>query len=150
VKPQAATRCVHLSTEVTPVWLFTAVAPDMIVVVARSCKALTTHVTRIRFLTSVQADVIHQANAGCQYLVAMWTFQLLAPSLVADPWIRFPGSGLCNADSPLTELKQDLAVVFWLSTSLPRAKRGVGREVERSGTRRGDTFRARIELVDLH
>ena len=86
----------------SPVWLFPAVASDMIVVVAGSGKALTTHVTGVRFLTcnkgsgeqvckqsftaklshtSVQADVVHQANTCCQDLVAMWTFQLLASSL---------------------------------------------------------------------
>ena len=34
--------------------------------------------------TSMQADVVHQPNAGCEYLVAMWAFQLLAPSLQMD------------------------------------------------------------------
>ena len=69
---------------------------------------------------------------------------------MADPRVRLPGSRLCDADSPLAELKQNLAVVLWLSTSLPRTQTRVGRERERASTRRGDTFRARVKLVDLH
>ena len=37
--------------------------------------------------TSMQADVVHQANAGCEYLVAMRAFQLLAASLQMDSYV---------------------------------------------------------------
>ena len=64
--------------------------------------------------------------------------------LVTDPWVRFPGPGLRDADPSLPELKQDLAVVFRLSTALPRAERRVtGGEREGSRARRRDAFRAR-------
>ena len=41
---------------------------------------------------------------------------------MADPWVRFPGSRLGDADSPLPELEQDLAVVFRLAAALPRTE----------------------------
>jgi len=123
VKSQTPACCVHLAAEVTTIRLFTAVASDVVVVVARGGKALSAHVTGVRFLTSMQTYVVHQADAGREYLITMRALQLLAPSLVADPGIWLPRSGLSDADSPLSKLKQDLRIVFWLPPSFPRTEK---------------------------
>ena len=57
VKSQTPACCVHLAAEVTTIRLFTTVASDVVVVVARSGKALSAHVTGVRFLTLGRRDV---------------------------------------------------------------------------------------------
>ena len=56
VKSQTPACCVHLAAEVTTIRLFTAVASDVVVVVARGGKALSAHVTGVRFLTLGRRD----------------------------------------------------------------------------------------------
>ena len=57
VKSQTPACCVHLAAEVTTIRLFTTVASDVVVVVARSGKALSAHVTGVRFLTLRRRDI---------------------------------------------------------------------------------------------
>ena len=57
VKSQTPACCVHLAAEVTTIRLFTTVASDVVVVVARGGKALSAHVTGVRFLTLGRRDV---------------------------------------------------------------------------------------------
>ena len=68
----------------SPVWLFPAVASDMIVVVAGSGKALTTHVTGVRFLTcnkgsGEQASNVLLQNFHIPVCKRMW---YIRPTLV--------------------------------------------------------------------